>query len=403
MSSVFCFSFVSLVTFVLRLLTLILAATPLVAFAATPSTCLAPGSWYTLAEPSPKSVTAQAVLGEAARRDVVLLGEHHDNADHHRWQLQTLAALALLRPQIVVGFEAFPRRVQPVLDQWVAGRLTAKQFLERAEWEKVWNMAPELYMPLFEFARLNRIPMVALNVDRTLTAAIGKQGWDAVPAERREGVSRPAAPSSAYENQLFDVYKQHVAANKGTPARGDPGFRFFVESQTTWDRAMAEALASRMKSTTGTQPLVVGIMGAGHVRHGYGVIHQLRDLGVTNVGGLIPADADSDCSELKPGYADAVFAVPATLAEQAPPPRLGVRLEVAEGSVRVVDVEAGSLAEKTGVKAGDRIVSVAGSPASAVSNVVAAVRGALPGSWLPLQVRRGDSNIDLIVKFPPKS
>ena len=38
-----------------------------------------------------------------------------------------------------------------------------------------------------------------------------------------------------------------------------------------------------------------------------------------------------------------------------------------------------------------------------VGNVVAAVRGVLPGTWLPLQVRRGDSNIDLIVKFPPKS
>jgi S1-C subfamily serine protease len=68
-----------------------------------------------------------------------------------------------------------------------------------------------------------------------------------------------------------------------------------------------------------------------------------------------------------------------------------------------VEVEPNSLADKTGVKAGDRIVSVAGSPASAVSNVVAAVRGALPGTWLPLQVRRGDSNVELIVKFPPKS
>jgi len=304
---------------------------------------------------------------------------------------------------MVIGFEAFPRKAQPVLDQWVAGQLTAKQFLERVEWEKVWNMASELYMPLFDFARMNRLPMVALNVERTLTAAISKQGWDAVPAERREGVSRPATPSSAYENHLFDVYKQHVAANKGTTSRSDPGFRNFVQSQTTWDRAMAEALAARLKGASGTQPLVVGIMGAGHVRHGYGVIHQLRDLGVTNVGGLIPTDGHTDCGELKAGYADAVFAVPTTPAEHTPPPRLGVRLELADGSVRVVEVEPNSLADKTGVKAGDRIVSVAGSPASAVSNVVAAVRGALPGTWLPLQVRRGDSNVELIVKFPPKS
>jgi uncharacterized iron-regulated protein len=384
-------------------LLLVAALASLSASAATAPTCLAPGAWYTLAESPAKSASSQAILAEAAKRDVVLLGENHDNADHHRWQLQTLAGLALLRPQMVIGFEAFPRRVQPVLDQWIAGQLTAKQFLERVEWEKVWSMPPELYMPLFEFARLNRIPIVALNVERTLTSAISKQGWDAVPAERKESVSRPAAPSPAYENELFDVYKQHVASGRGSASRSDPAFRFFVQSQTTWDRAMAEALAERLKTGNAPRPLVVGIMGTGHIRNGYGVVHQLRDLGITSVMSLVPTHAHGDCAELKRGYADAVYALPMTPFEQSPPPRLGIRLELVEGSVRVVAVEAGSLAEKTGMKAGDQIVAVAGSPASGVNNVVTAVRGALPGTWLPLQVRRGDSNIDLVVKFPPKS
>ena len=59
----------------------------------------------------------------AAKRSVVLLGEMHDNPEHHRWQLQTLAALHAVRPDMVIGFEMFPRRVQKALDQWVAGEL----------------------------------------------------------------------------------------------------------------------------------------------------------------------------------------------------------------------------------------------------------------------------------------
>ena len=39
-------------------------------------------------------------------------------------------------------------------------------YFAQAEWEKVWNFPPQLYLPLFEFARINRIPMVALNVDQ---------------------------------------------------------------------------------------------------------------------------------------------------------------------------------------------------------------------------------------------
>jgi hypothetical protein len=52
-------------------------------------------------------------------RDVLLLGEQHDDADHHQWQLQVLAGLHALRPEMIIGFEMFPRRVQPVLDRWV--------------------------------------------------------------------------------------------------------------------------------------------------------------------------------------------------------------------------------------------------------------------------------------------
>jgi hypothetical protein len=271
----------------------------------------------------------------------------------------------------------------------------------------VWSFPAELYMPLFEFARLNRIPIIALNVDRSLTAAVRKQGWDAVPAESKEGVSRPAAASDAYENYLLEIYKQHMPPDKQHAVnRSDPAFRNFVQSQTTWDRAMAEALASRVKAEgTFPPPLVIGIMGGGHVRNGYGVPHQLRDLGVKSIGTLIPADTLASCSELKAGFADAVFAVQtaAATAEAPPPPRLGIQLELADGNVRVGAVSSGSLAERTGMKAGDRIVSVAGSPAATVGTVTSAVRAALPGTWLPLQVRRGDSNIDLIVKFPPKS
>lgn len=104
-----------------------------------------------------------------AKRDVVLLGERHVSEDDHRWQVQTLAALYALRPDMVIGFEMLPRRVQAALDRWVAGELTVKQFLEKTGWDEVWGMPAELYLPLVQFARISRIPMAALNSDRQLS------------------------------------------------------------------------------------------------------------------------------------------------------------------------------------------------------------------------------------------
>jgi uncharacterized iron-regulated protein len=371
---------------------------------ASTTTCLEPAAWYTLLEETPRPVSARDLLAHIAQRDIVLLGEQHDDARHHQWQLQTLAALHLLRPEMVIGFESFPRRMQPVLDRWIAGELTVKQFLERAEWEKVWNFPPELYLPLFEFARLNRTPLIALNVDRALTEAIRNKGWDAVPAEQKEGISRAAPASEAYLEFLFKVFQEHSAATQNKPtALGKNGtaFRFFVESQLTWDRAMAEALARQLSigSDVG-RSLIVGVMGSGHIRDGNGVLHQLRDLGVSNVGTLLPVNTRRDCTGIKRGLADAVFALPDVPRDKAPTPRLGIRLEETGGEVRLAEVLPGTLAEKTGLQRGDRIVSIAGAPVAKMSAVLAAVRAQPAGTWLPLQVNRNRETLEFVVKFP---
>lgn len=370
----------------------------------TRDACLPPAVWHTLAAGTPRPVAAETLLRDMAKRQVVLLGEQHDSAEHHAWQLQTLAALHLIRPQLAIGFESFPRRVQPVLDRWVAGELTQREFLQQTEWDKVWNFPPALYMPLFEFARLNRIPMIALNVDRELTATVSKEGWEATPAALKQGLSRPAAPPAAYETLLKGVYLAHGKdATVREVGADDPGLRRFIEAQTTWDRAMAEALASRARVAAGPAPLVVGIMGSGHVRHGHGVAHQLRDLGVKDVGMLLPVSGRDDCADLTPGLADAVFAVAPARRDAAPPPRLGVQLGTAAGGVIITGVTAGSLAEQTGLRAGDRIVSVGGAAVTAVSGVVAAIREQPAGTWLPLQVQRGGDTVEIVIRFPPRS
>jgi uncharacterized iron-regulated protein len=372
-----------------------------------PAYCQAGGQWLSLATTPPRPADIRDIVAHAARQDVVLLGEQHDAEDHHRWQLQMLAALYAQRPEMVIGFEMFPRRVQPVLDQWVAGTLTPQEFLKQTNWDKVWSFPPQIYMPLFEFARINRIPMRALNVDQSLTRLIAEKGWENVPEEAREGVGRAAPPPPAYVDFLRGIYRLHAkkpAASAGQKeAVSDAGFKGFLDSQLTWDRAMAEALALEVSQDGRKNPtLVVGIMGSGHIRFGHGVPHQLGYLGVPKVASLLPVALDEECRELESGYATAVFTVPNKAVAPAEPPRLGVTLEDAADGLIIRAVTAGGLAEKTGLLAGDRLVEVAGRPAGSSSETVAVIRRQPPGTWLPLRVARGDSQLDLVVRFPPR-
>ena len=116
-----------------------------------------------------------------------------------------MPALHGRRGNIVIGFEAFPRRLQSILDDWIDGK-TEEAFLNASEWRKVWNYDAALYMPLFQFARLNRLPMIALNVERTLVAQVGQKGWEGVPASQREGLSKPAPATPAYQRELARVF-----------------------------------------------------------------------------------------------------------------------------------------------------------------------------------------------------
>ncbi|MDV6343717.1 ChaN family lipoprotein [Nitrosomonas sp. Is37] len=346
------------------------------------------------------------IIARAANQSVVLLGETHVNREHHLWQLQMLAALYAARPDMVIGFEMFPRRVQKVLDQWVAGELSEAAFLKASEWDTVWRTDASLYLPLFHFARMNRIPMRALNIDTQLRKQVAEKGFDSVPKNEREGVTHPAPPNSGYLDFLLPIYEAHDRKGKkeGRNNRYDPDFLRFVIGQQLWDRAMAQEIHAVFSTQTqGKSPLVVGIMGSGHIMYGYGVPHQLKDLGVTKVTSLLPWDTNKSCQQLVAGYADAVFGVSPFVAETTPlRQRLGIRYETAlqDGGARVLQVEKGSIAEAANMLEGDLITEIAGLSVMEVGDIVAVVKRQAPGTWLPLKIKRGNDEIEIVAKFP---
>jgi len=103
-------------------------------------------------------------------RPIVLLGETHDNPEHHRWQLHVLAALLGRTSSLVIGFESFPRRAQPVLDRWTNGELDVDAFLKAVAWREVWAYDPAKAKQLLDAARADG---VAVDAEITLLGRIG--------------------------------------------------------------------------------------------------------------------------------------------------------------------------------------------------------------------------------------
>jgi heme-binding uptake protein ChaN (Tiki superfamily) len=77
-----------------------------------------------------------------------------------------------------------PHLVQGALDRWVTGSLTEGQCgLVHAD---------------LQFARMHKVSMLAINVDRTLVRKVGEQGWAAIAPNEREGITDPAPAPGPY-------------------------------------------------------------------------------------------------------------------------------------------------------------------------------------------------------------
>jgi len=367
------------------------------------NSCIAPNQWY---NPDDMGlISSNEFLRNAAKGRVVLLGEHHAQGDHQRWELHTLAALHALNPNMAIGFEMFPRKAQPVLDKWIAGELTEAEFLEQSNWQKYWNFDSKYYMPLFHFARMNQIPIHALNVSRDLLKKVRKDGWQNIPEKDREGVTDPAPPGEGYKNLLISIYQQHGAhkpgAKKGEPDTASdlesPGFKRFLQGQTLWDAAMAQIIFHEIEKDPSL--LFVGVMGSGHVVNDYGIPDQLKSLGQNDVTTMIAWHDDFGCEGIEGQFADAVIGMTMQEETAQPKPKLGVYLEEDEGKVSIAKLVEDSVAEKVGLQKGDIFVKAAGKKITRMIQVISIVQRTSHGTWLPLLMKRGDKEIEIVAKF----
>lgn len=192
-------------------------------------------------------VERAALLDEAAATPYILLGEKHDNAEHHRLQREVVAAMIARGAQPALAFEQFDREHQEAISAAQAARrrdaesVAAAGKLDRKAWR--W---PD-YAPLVALALEHELPIVAANLSRADARAI-------VRAPARSGLAPPAASvRAALERDLIEGHcGQRPASLAG-----------MVEAQRARDAQLARALAGH--------PSAVLITGAGHARRDRGV------------------------------------------------------------------------------------------------------------------------------------
>ena len=195
-----------------------------------------------------------------------LIGEVHDNPDHHRLQGWVIAQLAEAGASPTVVMEMITRDKADVLSDYLAMDDASAEGLGAAlNWSESGWPDWKYYQPIADAALNAGLPIAPGNPPRQITRKTAQNGFDSLKRERRtelaldEPLSKPLA--EALGDELYDGHCQLLARERLAP---------MAKIQRLRDAFMADGLISADRETAAL------IAGNGHVRADRGVPWYLR-------------------------------------------------------------------------------------------------------------------------------
>lgn len=218
-----------------------------------------------------KKATVADVVEAAKGKTFVYLGENHATSAHQNLQASVITALAKSGRKVAVGLEMITRPKQDALDQWISGELDEEKFKETVDWKTQWGFDYTYYKPIFDTAKENKLPMIALNVPRDWVRKAGRGGLSSLPLS-----AKMQLPASMFlgNKQHKDVFLALIGGHPGADASMVDRM---YQGQVLWDEGMADTalkfLALQPKDPANAFVVVAGV---GHVMYGQGINYRVE-------------------------------------------------------------------------------------------------------------------------------
>jgi uncharacterized iron-regulated protein len=268
------------VLFTMCLLPLVGCASIGKVIASIPASSGSLSSGYRIVEPASVAEKRPAyMIEQLAHADVVFFGEQHDDPETHRAEAELLDAIGQTGRPVVLSLEMFERDVQPVVDDYIAGRIGERDFLARS---RPWERYATDYRRLIELAKEHHWRVVAANVPRTLASAIGRKGLaalDTLTAHDRTNAAREnQCPRDDYHARFMESMQSH-SAGAGPSVAGDSlptatAERFYL-AQCVKDETMAESIVNARLAAP-RDAIVVHFDGAFHSDYSQGTVARVK-------------------------------------------------------------------------------------------------------------------------------
>ncbi len=233
-------------------------------------------AWRVVEAATGKTLKWNELAGRLAENDVIFVGEQHDDAATHQIEAALLEAVhKKVGARLTLSLEMFERDGQVVLDDYLAGRSDEAALAKSV---KLWPNYMTDYRPLVEYAKENRLPVVAANAPARLVRNVSRDGLAKAvaalaPPDRALVAAYITAPQGdEYQTRFAAVIGEGHKEGDSKDGLSPDAIQRFYEAQCVRDDTMAESIAR----VADQKRVVVHVCGAFHSDAGLGTVARLR-------------------------------------------------------------------------------------------------------------------------------
>lgn len=207
------------------------------------------------------------IIDALENADVVFLGENHDDPTAHALQLEIFKRAFEKYGQsrsIVLSMEMFERDVQSIVDEYLQDLINENNFISSS---RAWNNYKTDYKPLVEFAKANKLPVVAANAPRRYVNRVSRLGRDSLNVLSPEAKSLLAPlPYNQASKDYAEKFNKLMGMAGHEPTK-------ILDSQSLWDATMGYSISQVFKKHKNA--LVVNLNGSFHSENRWGTPEHL--------------------------------------------------------------------------------------------------------------------------------
>ena len=319
-----------------------------------------------------KKISMEDMVKSSLKSDVFVIGEMHNSYDCHKFQADFIEALFKAYPNIIIGFEFFQRKDDPVLEKWRLGKITEDELLKETQWFEKGSYHYHYTKMIMDLAKKYKIKLAGLNIPRSILRKASRKGFATLTKEEKK-----LFPTINVLNKDHRFFIQRVF---GEFTMQMPPFWFdnMYAAQKIWDVVMAESMIKVLKKNKGYKGIIIA--GNNHVVYKLGIpfrynLSKKRAKITTIIPVYLPEKKEEDDIDENPmmkkmkgslnpiavysrGIGDFVFLIESSGDNIYK--KFGIKEKFKDNKLIVEKVTKKSAAEEYGIKKGDIIKSVNG-------------------------------------------